>query len=116
MRLLAAAALLSTTCSRLYTPRLFPPRPEPPLPPLTQEACDRQARDEREEPFHFEVLSHALFFSAYWSHLRLFSAQHCMVGQPFPSHWATSTCLDELCCLSAKINAGFLVSYIYRLR
>ena len=47
MRLLAAAALLSTTCSRLYTPRLFPPRPEPPLPPLTKEACDRQARDER---------------------------------------------------------------------
>ena len=47
MRLLTAATLLSTTCSRLYTPRLFPPRPEPPLPPLTQEACDRQARDER---------------------------------------------------------------------
>ncbi len=47
MRRLAAAALLSTTCSRLYTPRLFPPRPEPPLPPLTQEACDSQARDER---------------------------------------------------------------------
>jgi hypothetical protein len=44
---LAAAALLSTTRSRLYTPHLFPPRPEPPLPPLTREACDRQARDER---------------------------------------------------------------------
>jgi hypothetical protein len=40
-------ALVAATNARLYTPRLFPPRPEPPLPPLTQEACDRQARDER---------------------------------------------------------------------
>ena len=40
-------ALIAATTARLYTPRLFPPRPEPPLPPLTQEACDRQARDER---------------------------------------------------------------------
>ena len=40
-------ALVAATNARLYTPRLFPPRPEPPLPPLTQEACDRQARAER---------------------------------------------------------------------
>ena len=37
-------ALVAATNARLYTPRLFPPRPEPPLPPLSQEACDRQAR------------------------------------------------------------------------
>ena len=46
-RRLTAAAVLAAATARLYTPRLFPPRPEPPLPPLTQEACDRQARDER---------------------------------------------------------------------
>jgi len=47
-------------------------------------------------------MSHALFFSAYWSHLQLFSGQHCMVGQPVRSRLATSTSLDELGCLRAS--------------
>ena len=51
------------------------------------------------------------FLGAYWSNLQLFSAQHCMGGQPFCSHRVKSTFLDDLGCLLIGQRLS-LVSYI----
>ena len=67
--------------------------------------CGSSTAPRREEPFHFEVLCHTLFFSGLLVHLQLFSAAHCMVGQPFAVTGATCTSLDELGCLYIRLQA-----------